>query len=137
MLQPQRVKALEVRLLSPLLNLAMFIIHTRMEVQGLSFVGSTSEICRPHPLRNLQNLGPVPPYSTLYGYFHSIISPWLSEIAKLCFFFFFSFSISFSSGVSDKTSRAGSSATQLPPPYFLIPLFFAYYYNELRLGYSI
>jgi len=31
------------------------------EVQGISFVGSTSEVCCPHPLCNLQNLCPVPP----------------------------------------------------------------------------
>ena len=31
------------------------------EVQGISFVGSTSEVCHPQPLCNLQNLCPVPP----------------------------------------------------------------------------
>jgi len=35
------------------------------EVQGISFVGSTSEVCCPHPLCNLQNLCPVPPYYLL------------------------------------------------------------------------
>ena len=30
------------------------------EVQGISFVGSTSEVCHSHPLCNLQNLCPVP-----------------------------------------------------------------------------
>jgi len=33
-------------------------------VQGISFVGSTSEVCCPHHLCNLQNLCPVPPYLT-------------------------------------------------------------------------
>ena len=32
------------------------------EVQGISFVGSTSEVCHHQPLCNLQNLCPVPPY---------------------------------------------------------------------------
>jgi len=31
------------------------------EVEGISFVGSTSEVCCPHSLCNLQNLFPVPP----------------------------------------------------------------------------
>jgi len=33
----------------------------RTEVQGISFVGSTSEVCCPHPLCNLQYLCLVPP----------------------------------------------------------------------------
>ena len=34
------------------------------EVWGLSFVGSTGEVRHPHHLWNLQNLGPVPPYTS-------------------------------------------------------------------------
>ena len=30
-------------------------------VQNISFVGSTSEVCNPQPVCNLQNLCPVPP----------------------------------------------------------------------------
>ena len=34
------------------------------EVQGLSFVCSTSEVCYPYALWNTQNIGAVPPYSS-------------------------------------------------------------------------
>ncbi|RPB00545.1 hypothetical protein L873DRAFT_1804963 [Choiromyces venosus 120613-1] len=37
--------------------------HT--EVQRLSFVCSASEVCRPYPLWNIQNLGAVPPYTSV------------------------------------------------------------------------
>ena len=42
-----------------------FLQHrTEVRVQGLSFVGFTSEVRSPRRLWNLQNLGPVPPYKT-------------------------------------------------------------------------
>ena len=36
------------------------------EVQGISFVGSTSEVFHPQPQCNLQNLCPVPPYDSSF-----------------------------------------------------------------------
>jgi len=36
------------------------------EVQRLSFVGSTGEVCCPYPLWNIQNLGTVPAYKRYY-----------------------------------------------------------------------
>jgi len=43
-------------------NARMRQIYYRTEAR-LSFVGSTSQICCPYTLRNIQNLGAVPPYT--------------------------------------------------------------------------
>ena len=50
------------------------------EVQSISFVGSTSEVCHPQPLCNLQNLCPVPPYGTSTGTVFEHVQ--LGQIAK-------------------------------------------------------
>ena len=45
-------------------KLTLARIFSSTEVQGLSFVCSTSEVCSPYLLWNIQNLGALPPYST-------------------------------------------------------------------------